>query len=127
VRVFWLHWSSQNCRKALDHGEEKACHDEVKALRMQVLKVPEARTLMLTLAATSSAQGVRGACLALKDLVVGESSSSLLAEGSSSGNVVSTLRKPAETMCKTVGVIFLIIVAMLITACADSPGFCFAM
>lgn len=110
----------------MECGDDKACHDEVKALRMQILKVPEARTLMLTLAATSSAQGVRGACLALKDLVAGESRSSLLAEGSISGNVVSTLRKPVEIMCKAVGVIFLIIVAMLITACADSPGFCFA-
>lgn len=57
---------------------------------------------MVTLAATASAQGVRGAFLALKDLLLGESSSS--------GQLESSLRMPMQKLYLLIGVVFLVIV-----------------
>lgn len=69
------------------------------ALHMQVVKVPEARMLMLSLAATSSAQGVRGAFLAVKDLVLGEADSS--------GQLQSGLIQHQQRLYVVVGIMFL--------------------
>lgn len=55
----------------------------------------------MTLAATASAQGVRGAFLALKDLLLGESST---------GKMHTALRKPMQRLYVLVGIMFLIFV-----------------
>ena len=71
-------------------------------VRLQVVRVPEARQVLVTLAATASAQGVRGTFLALKDLLVGENSST--------GQLETGLRMPMQRLYVLVGVMFLIVV-----------------
>ncbi len=49
----------------------------------QVVKVPEARKLMLMLAATATAEGVRGSLLGVRDVLLGQSCDSVATNGSS--------------------------------------------
>ena len=65
--------------------------------------MPEARTVLVTLAATASAQGVRGLFLALKDLLLGEGSSS-------TGEMHTALQMPMQRLYVLVGIMFLVIV-----------------
>ncbi|EIE22523.1 hypothetical protein COCSUDRAFT_83480 [Coccomyxa subellipsoidea C-169] len=50
---------------------------------IQVVKVPEARKLMLMLAATATAEGVRGSLLGVRDVLLGQSCDSVATNGSS--------------------------------------------
>ena len=81
---------------------------------MQVVKVPEARMLMLSLAATSSAQGVRGACLAVKDLVFGEADST--------AQLQTGILQQQQKLYVAVGVIFLTVLFFARIACDYIPG-----
>ena len=88
--------------------------ETMMALNVQVVKVPEARMLMLSLAATSSAQGVRGAFLAVKDLVLGEADSS--------GQLQSGLLQNQQRLYVTVGIIFLTVLFFARLASEYMPG-----
>ncbi len=85
------------------------------SLLMQVVKVPEARMLMLSLAATSSAQGVRGAFLAVKDLLLGEADSS--------GQLQTDLLQQQQKLYVLVGVMFLTVLFFARLACDYVPDF----
>ena len=74
--------------------------------------MPEARKVLVTLAATASAQGVRGTFLALKDVLLGESSSV--------GQLDTGLRMPMQRLYMLVGIMFLVV---LFFAARHRPDF----
>ena len=82
---------------------------------MQVVKVPEARMLILSLAATSSAQGIRGAFLAVKDLVFGEADSS--------GQLNTGLLQQQQKLYVVVGVVFLTFLFFAMLTSSNMPAF----
>ena len=76
--------------------------------------MPEARMLLLSLAAISSAQGVRGAFLAVKDVVFGEANSS--------GQLQTGILQQQQKLYVAVGVTFLIVLFFARMACDYIPG-----
>ncbi len=65
--------------------------------------MPEARTVLVTLAATASAQGMRGIFLALKDLMLGEGSST-------TGEMHTAVRMPMQRLYAIVGIMLLAVI-----------------
>ena len=78
--------------------------------------MPEARKVFVILAATASAQGVRGTFLALKDLLLGENSSL--------GQLDTGLRMPMQRLYVLVGIMFLIVVFFATRHHPDFDGVC---
>ena len=106
---------STACRLSVLGGLLKFSWGLKMAMSMQVVKVPEARMLMLSLAATSSAQGVRGAFLAVKDVMLGEVDSS--------GQLQSGLLQQQQKLYVLVGVMFLTVLFFARLACDYVPDF----
>jgi hypothetical protein len=71
--------------------------------RVQIVKVPEARKLMVMLAATATAEGVRGSLLGVRDVLLGQSCDSAATNG------YSWLHLPQQQLYVLICIVFTVV------------------
>lgn len=81
----------------------------------QIVKVPEARKLMVMLAATATAEGVRGSLLAVRDVLLGHSADSVAA-----ANGHSWLHLPQNQLYVLVCIVFTVVLYLTARCRFDS-------